>query len=438
MFRFAYASLAWIVVVLAARSAQEPTAPAQPDERALTWESLEQRFEVERAAGFSGAVIVLRDGKVALDAGYGLANREKEIAVTPDTVFAIGSSPIDFTKAAILLLVEDEMISLDQRIGDFFPEVPADKASITVSHLMSGRSGLRDFHDVPGDRDPDHAWIDREEAVRRILAQELLFEPGKGEEHSHSAWGLLAAIVEIASDSTYAEFVRERLFAPAGMHDTGFFGEPVPEERLAIGYGPRSDGAINAPPYWGPTSWLVMGSGGMTSTTRDMLRWMQALRAGRVLSERSLERYWSGPGAVLEGGDMYGFTIVYTEGPDDQAILVSNSVNRTTRERFDRLARDLVGLVNDGRPPRFAIGVQLLLEDHAGERRVVLGRVHPGSAAERDGLRQGDLLVAIGGTAIRGNARELLDSYLRDGRPIPFTIERDGKSIEITVRPEPR
>ena len=404
----------------------------------LTWDSLPRRFEDEKAAGFSGAVLVVRSGEVVLDAGYGLANREQSIAITPDTIFAIGSTPIDFTKAAILLLVQEETISLDQPITGFFPDVPPDKRPITLAHLMSGRSGLQDFHDLPGDRDPDHGWIDREEAVRRILAQELLFAPGTGDQHSHSAWGLLAAIVEIASDGTYADFVREHLFAPAGMKDTGFFGEPIPEERLAIGYGDRSDGEINAPPYWGPTSWLVMGSGGMTSTTRDMLRWMQALRAGRVLSPRSLERYWSGPGAVLAGGDMYGFEIVYTEGPEDLFLLVSNAGGGANRERFQRLSEDLVALVNGIAPVRFAIGARLVLEEQDGEPRVVIGRVEPGSAAERDGLREGDVLLAIGDVPVRGNARELLAAYLRDGLPIPIRVERERKPMELTIRPDPR
>ena len=170
-------------------------------------------------------MLVVRDGKVVLDRGYGLANREKEIPVTKDTIFAVGSTPIDFTRAAILLLVEEEQMGLDEPITSYFDDVPEDKLGVTVEYLMSGQSGLLDFHDVPTDRDPDHAWIDRDEAVRRILASELLFVPGSRREHSHSAWGLLAAIVEIVSDQSYQEFTRERLFDPAGMQDTGFNGD---------------------------------------------------------------------------------------------------------------------------------------------------------------------------------------------------------------------
>ncbi len=306
----------------------------------LTWDNLEERMRLEVEAGFSGALILTRDGKVIVNEGYGLANREKGYPCTSDTIFATGSVPIDYTKAGILILAQDGAIDLGQPITDFFDGVPKDKQGITIQHLMTGQSGLLDFHGLPTDADPDHHWIDRDEAARRILAQGLLFEPGKGRQHSHSAWGLLAAIIEIASEMTYQDFTRKLLFEPAGMKDTGFNGDPVPEERLAIGYGFMSDGEINAPPYWGQTSWLVMGSGGMISTTGDMLRWQEALRRGDILSPEWTTRYWSGPG-VFAAGDMFGYEVNYTETPDPQFVLLSSSIDGTMRRRFNRLGREI-------------------------------------------------------------------------------------------------
>jgi CubicO group peptidase (beta-lactamase class C family) len=321
--------------------------PEEPGRTPLTWETLEARLEAEVKAGFSGAVLVVRDGEIVLDRAFGLANREKGIANTPQTIFAIGSTPIDFTHAGILLLVEAGTLVFTDPLTTFFADVPADKRAITIQHLMSSTSGLVDFVDLPKDRDPDHGWIDRDELVRRVLGSKLLFEPGKGNEHSHAAWGLLAAIIEIATAESYPEFTRANLFEPAGMADTGFFGEPIPEERLALGYGQRKDGEINAPPYWGKTSWLVMGSGGQVSTTHDMLRWHQALRAGKILGPEMVERYFGPPGGVLQGGDMYGFEIVYTQGPGSQMIVVTNAAeDRERRETFDALANDLAELVN--------------------------------------------------------------------------------------------
>lgn len=409
-----------------------------PQAPPLSWDTLEARMDAEAKAGFSGAVLVVRDGKIVLDRGYGLANREEKIAATKDTIFAIGSTPIDFTKAGILLLIQDKKLALDEKLPAFFEGVPEDKRAITVGYLMTGRSGLRDFHDVPTDRDPDHSWIDRGEAVKRILAQELLFEPGKGREHSHSAWGLLAAILEIRSGKSYPEFARERLFAPAGMKDTGFFGEPIPKERLAIGYGMKKDGETNAPPFWGKTSWLVMGSGGMVSTTGDLLRWNRAMREGRILPKESAEKFFGPVGSVFDGGDMYGFEILYTEGPGSQFILVSNAVDRASRAKFEKLGQDLVGLVQGRAARKFGLGVEFAVQALDESTSIVVKRVLPGGAAERDGLRADDVVVAIGGQPAGEDALAVLGPYLESGKAIPFTVKRGSERIELTVKPDPR
>ncbi len=403
----------------------------------MTWETLEARLQAEAKAGFAGAVLVVRDGKTVLNKGYGLANRERGIANTPETIFAIGSTPIDFTHAGILLLAQRGKLELGDPITEFFKDVPPDKRAITVEHLMKGRSGLPDFHDVPSDRDPDHAWIDRDEAVRRIFAQELLFAPGTSRRHSHSAWGLLAAIIEIVSGEPYPQFTREHLFKPAGMKDTGFFGDKIAADRLAIGYGMASDGEINAPPYWGPTSWLVMGSGGQVSTTGDLYRWLEALRGGKILEAQWAAKYFGRPGGVLTGGDQYGFEIVYTPGPGTLMIMVSNSNPRGQRAATNRLGRDLAGLVNAGLAPGFTLGLQLAIESEPG-KGVTVAQVAAGSAAERDGIRNGDTLISANGTALGTEPMDVLDPLLRTGQVITFEIERDGAGQTIRVTPKPR
>jgi len=314
--------------------------------RPVIWEGLAARLEAEAASGFEGAVLVVRDDAVVLERAFGRANRAQQIPNRSDTIFAIGSTPIDFTRAAVLFLAQVGQLELDAPLARFFEDAPADKRTITLGQLLAGRSGLVDFVDTPEDRDPDHAWIDRAEFLRRVWASRLLFQPGSGEEHSHAAFGVLAAVVEIVSGQSYPEFCEENLFAPAGMLDTGFFGEPIPAERLAIGYGPRQDGEVNAPPFWGKTSWLVMGSGGQVSTLRDLWRWHQALRAGKLLEPEYAARYFGPPGAFLNGGDMYGFEIYYTQGPKTQFFLVTNAAeDRTRRRAVEALANDLAALV---------------------------------------------------------------------------------------------
>ena len=342
-------SLSYIGIVVGVLAAFQPPAEEPP---AVAWDSIGDRMQWEAAHGFSGVVLVAREGKVVFTKAYGMANRVKRIPMRVDTVMGIGSTPIDFTKAGILLLAERGKLKRSDPITRFFSNVPPDKQGITIEHLMTGRSGLRNFHDVPSDGEKDHSWIDRDEAVRRILSQQLLFPPGKGREHSHSAWGLLAAILEIASGQSYEQFTREQLFKPAGMKDTGFFGDPLSEKRMALGYGPRMDGKINAPPYWGKTSWLVLGSGGQVSTAPDMWRWLQAIYGGKILSPDSLRRYGSGQ-EVLAGGDRHGFEIVYAGNNRNGMIVMSNVLSEERMPRSQALVEALVGLVLEPDLPSF-------------------------------------------------------------------------------------
>ena len=427
------ATLAVAGLLLPPQHAQDRPAPKdQPP--AVSLDSLAARMKWEADRGFAGVVLVARDGKVAFHQAYGLANREKNFAMRPDTIFGIGSTPIDFTKAGILLLAERGKLALSDPVARHLPGVPDDKKAMTLAHLMSGRSGLQDFHDVPGDRDKDHSWIDRAEAVRRILGQKLLFEPGKGRRHSHSAFGLLAAVLEVVSGQSYQAFTREHLFEPAGMKDTGFFGEKYAEGRMAVGYGMRKDGEVNAPPYWGKTSWLVMGSGGQVSTAEDMWRWTRAVKGGKLLSKASLEHYGAGDG-LLDGGDMYGFEILYAGNPRSFMVVVSNAASRKTRPQLGRLGEDLAGLVVERKAGKFTLGVMLDVGDSG---KVKVDKVIPGGAAERAGLRAGDVLLEAGGKPLGEEPMKVLGPLLEAGKPVEFTIERGGKRQAVTVTPAPR
>jgi CubicO group peptidase (beta-lactamase class C family) len=299
---------------------------AQPEMTPVTWDNLEQRLDEEAGRGFSGVVLVVRGGRVVLHRGYGMADREGGVANTTETIFAIGSVPIDFTKAAVLKLGEMGKLRTSDSITAYFDAVPADKRSMTIDHLMTGASGLPDFHHVVGvDEDRDLSWIDRETAIRRILGQELLFPPGRGEAHSHSAWVLLAALVEIVSRRSYGDFLQEHFFQPAGMKRTALHEglEGFQNDEIAVGYGPDSFGKTNSPKHWGRTSWLVMGSGGMASTPHDLYLWLRAIRGGKTLKAAAAAKYWSG--GVLAGGDDRGFFCLYTEGPDALVIFCSNA-----------------------------------------------------------------------------------------------------------------
>ena len=421
----------------AAVPAQSPPSPAPTgdDRPALGWDNLAERLEAEKAAGLSGVLVMMRDGQTVVDEAFGYANRGQGIRNRRDTIFGIGSTPIDFTHVGILLLAQEGKLSLDDPIAKFFDNAPADKRSITVEHLRTGRSGLRDFHGLPSDGNPDHAWIDRDEALRRIFAQELLFAPGKGRKHSHSAWGVLAAILEVVSGESYKAFTTKRIFEPLGMKDTGFYGEPIPPERMAVGYGLRSNGEINAPPYWGRASWLVLGSGGQTSTAGDMIRFVRGMRAGKLLQPEMREKLFAEWRGTLAGGSVFGYEIVYTTDPDNMMILLSNNNPQGGDSPAVRLAMELAELAQAGSRPPFSLGVGLEFDPETG---LSISGVMPGSAAERDGLQAGDRLVSANGQAFADDPMAVLEPLLATGERIEFRVVRAGKELTLAVKPDRR
>lgn len=295
-------------------------------------------------AGFSGAVVVDVGGRVQLARGVGRADRTRRLPNTAATVFDVGSFAKDYTGAAVMRLVEQGRLSLDDRLGTLLPGVPADKARITVRQLLGHRSGLRKVH-FRYDFEP----MTREEAVERILARPLLFTPGSSELYSDSGYTLLAAIVERSSGSSFVEFVRAQVFARAGLRTAGFYGHAW-TGRVAIGYGPWQEGPVNSPAVWRGPSWALMGAGGVAMNAYDLIRFQRALRAGRVLkraSARALELAMFGaatppPVVALGGANAYGFGATLIEFPrKDAYVAVLSNASRPREPQAERLADEL-------------------------------------------------------------------------------------------------
>jgi CubicO group peptidase (beta-lactamase class C family) len=309
----------------------------------LRWESLAEQLRGAEREGFGGSVVAIRDGEVVLDDTYGLADPAAGRANSSETVFDIGSLPFDFTRAAVYLLAQRGELALDDPITRWFPAAPADKQTMTVRHLLTHRSGLPNFHHRPGDADHDLTWIDRAEAEARILAQPLRFAPGEQAQVSHSAFGFLAAIVERASGRAYEEFLRTEFFAPAGMERTGMYGDDLDlgAGTFAVGAGMQASDP-NIPPQWGPTSWLVMGSGGMVSTAADLRRWFEFTRSGGVLQGESLEMFLARPFVV--GGSERGFEALIAWDLADSAVFMTSNTGGPGSVTGD-LVRALLRLV---------------------------------------------------------------------------------------------
>jgi CubicO group peptidase (beta-lactamase class C family) len=273
--------------------------------------------------GFAGVVLVAKGDDPVFAEGFGLADRERGLRWTPATVSTIGSITKQFTGAAILKLEEGHRLKVSDPIGLYFKDVPPDKSGITLHHLLTHSSGLSDPDDV-GDFDP----ISLDDFVRKVFARPLLFAPGEGYEYANANFSLLGAIIEKLSGMSYEAFIRENLFLPCGMYETGYLLPHWGDGRLALGYraGKLWGTILGRPMAADGPYWALRANGGIHSTVYDMLRWARALLEGRVLAPESMERYWTPH--VSEGGDsFYGYGWSIRTGPGGVKIVNHNGGN---------------------------------------------------------------------------------------------------------------
>jgi len=251
------------------------------------------------------ALGVVEDGELTYERGYGSANLDWQIPIATDTVFYVGSVSKQFTAASIALLAQDGLISLDDDIRGYFPEMPAYDRPITVRHLVHHTSGVRDIYTLmalAGIRLED--VFSDEEAIALIAAQEETnFPPGEEYLYSNSGYFLLAQLVERVTGTPLREYAEEKIFVPLGMNDTHFHDVPSHiVERRATSYQRDGDDGFRVS-YLG--NFDKVGAGGLYSTVRDLLLWDRNFYTGDVGGQAFLDLIHT-PG-VLNNGEALAY-----------------------------------------------------------------------------------------------------------------------------------
>ncbi len=286
----------------------------------------------------SASVLIARRGVVLLDKGYGMADYEKQIANNPTTKHRIGSISKVFTGAGVLKLWEQKKISLEAPINAFIPDFPRGDV-ITVGHLLSHASGLADLYT----EDPTIMdIIDQETSLADLIARfkdkPLKFEPGSSYGYSNSNYVLLAAIIEKVSGKSYGEFIKENIFGPAGMADSGEYVNQA-LDGLAAAYTLAEGGP---PEKTDSFHWSVLrGSDNIYSTTKDLYSWHQSLMKDSVLSKESRLTL----GNVLRSyGHVNGVSSGFLRFPSrDTVVIVLGNSNDAVNELCEDLANRVLG-----------------------------------------------------------------------------------------------
>jgi CubicO group peptidase (beta-lactamase class C family) len=221
----------------------------------------------------------VKDAKPVLMKGFGLARSDGRV-IDAESLFDLASVSKSFTAAAVLKLVENGRIALDDPIERHLDGVPADKRAITIRQLLQHESGITGIGD----------WADERDAMAAAaLAAPLRFAPGSRFEHSNLGYFLLAATVERASGVRFEEFLKDEIHAPPCMTSSALFDDrslPLSRDTDRVVDGRMRVGSASVNPY--PMRWGYLGAGGVTTRLSDMVLWESALRTGTILKPESI------------------------------------------------------------------------------------------------------------------------------------------------------
>jgi len=299
---------------------------------------------------FMGSVLVARGDEVLFSKGYGFANLEWDIANTPSTKFRLASVSKQFTAAAILLLEERGKLKVEDLVKAHLPDAPAAWDKITIFNLLTHTSGITN----ESGQLPTIPFATTVANVARFRDKPLDFESGEKYNYSNNGYILLGYLVERLSGRTLEAFLKDNIFTPLGMKDSGYDSNSAVIARRASGY--DSDplkGAVNS-------NYIHMsipgGAGALYSTTEDLLRWEQGLFGGKLLKAATLQKmttpfkngYAFGLGVgsangrktIRHNGAINGFNTLLTYYPESKTtvVVLSNLVGSALPQISTRLA----------------------------------------------------------------------------------------------------
>jgi CubicO group peptidase (beta-lactamase class C family) len=273
-----------------------------PSERAAA--SLDGLINKADDPGF--AVLVARDGKILFEESYGLADREHHVPITSQTTFRIGSITKQFTASAILKLQEEGKLSVDDKLSKYILDFPRGN-EVTLRQLLNHTSGIHDWSPEPNHLSDLSKPTTIEALIEGIKKPPYDFDPGTKWKYDNSGYTLLGYIVEKVSGQSYGDFLRDNLFQPLGMTNTGVYRTHMGLPHEALGYSLGTNGF--EPEFFIDPSWNG-GEGALYSTVEDLYRWNEGVFNGNVLDAASRKAAFTPvptKASQLNSGNGYGF-----------------------------------------------------------------------------------------------------------------------------------
>ena len=249
------------------------------------------------------ALLVARQGRIVRAEGFGLANVELEVPVKPVTIFQSGSMGKQFTATAVMMLVEENKVGLDDPLTKYFPDAPAAWKEVTIRELLSHTAG---FGDYPEKFDFRRDWTE-EELLKFVESIPLAYPAGTKWEYSNLGYLTLGVLIHRVTGQFYGNFLQERIFKPLGMKTTRIISEADIIPNRAAGYRLVKGELKNQ--EWVSPAMNTTADGSLYFSILDLAKWDAALYTEKLLKRSSLEQMWTA--AKLKDGkpnkDGYGF-----------------------------------------------------------------------------------------------------------------------------------
>ena len=300
---------------------------------------------------FNGAALVAENGKVIFKKGYGYANFEWDIPNAPDTKFRLGSITKQFTSMLIMQLVQEGKLRLDEKVSEVLSDYPKEQGEkITIHNLLTHTSGIPNYTDFPGyPTEIMKNTFSPLELVKLFENKPLEFKPGSKFSYSNSGYILLGYIIEKVTGKPYEEVLKENIFNPLGMKNSGYDHNIEIIPKRAYGYNHFALEVQNAN-YIDMT--VPFSAGALYSTVEDLYKWDQALYTNKILSKGNIKKLF-GKYIPAFGGMYYGYGWAVTKisnGHGDSVNVVAHggAVNgfNSLIERFTD-DKNLIVLLNN-------------------------------------------------------------------------------------------
>jgi CubicO group peptidase (beta-lactamase class C family) len=339
---------------------------AQEDRAAKTDAAVEAQRKAQKIPGVS--VAVCRNGKIVTASGYGLANVELDVPVTPETIFQTGSVGKQFTSMAVMMLVEEGRIGLDDHLTKYVPESPAAWKDVTIRELLTHTSGIADYG---GEEETMGKGVinfrkdyTEEELVQAFAKMPMDFRPGEKWSYSNTGYVLLGIVIHRVNGKFYGDFLQERIFQPLGMTSTRIISEADIIPHRSSGYR-LVKGKLKNQEWVSPTL-NTTADGALYTTVLDLAKWDAALYTTRLVKQTSLDAIWTpvklndgktypygfgwdlapknGHRAVSHGGAWQGFTMSISRYVDDRLTVIVMTNLDEDNSRPEKIVEDVAAI----------------------------------------------------------------------------------------------